>query len=223
MTSVRNYKTGLVLVVAFLVATNVQAEMVKSAVDVQALTFTLSGWKDNNAVKQIQNNIGMSVKDAFQFTFTNDVTTGKAVLTFDYSQLVYDGNLVNKVVGDDQGLKFKDFGLVGFTVEGSNIFGSSTGWNNSGWNPTSSDWTYNTGFDWDALVAMVTAEGFTGYITAHMQSIGKGGQSINEGKFTYNPGPAVDNSNNVTPEPATLAILGLGLAGLGMARRRMTK
>ena len=159
----------------------------------------------------------MHPSDAFQFTFTNDAATGKAVLTFDYSQSVYDKGLTNVVGGTKDSLKFMDFKLENF----GDILGSSTGWSNNGWAETSKVYTYNLNYDWNDLVAMVTADGFDGYIAAHMQSIGAAGKSINEGVFTYVP--SAGGNDNSTPEPATLAILGLGLAGLGMARRRMTK
>jgi len=157
----------------------------------------------------------MHPSDAFQFTFTNDAATGKAVLTFDYSQSVYDKGLTNVVGGTKDSLKFMDFKLENF----GDILGSSTGWSNNGWAETSKVYTYNLNYDWNDLVAMVTADGFDGYIAAHMQSIGAAGKSINEGVFTYVP----STGDNSTPEPATLAILGLGLVGLGAARRRMTK
>ena len=222
MTSTKNYTIGLVLAVAFLVSTNVRAEMMTSAVNVNELTFALSGWKDNNAVNSIEKNIGMHPSDAFQFTFTNDAATGKAVLTFDYSQAAKDMGLIKQIGGNDNGLKFKDFGFSTDLKAVFNEVAATNPWDNGGWSATSSTWTYSTGYDWNALVSMVTADGFTGYITAHMQSIGAAGQSINQGVFTYVP-PTTGGSDNSTPEPATLAVLGLGLAGLGWARRRMTK
>ena len=226
MTSTKNYTIGLVLAVAFLVSTNVRAEMMTSAVDVNELTFVLTGWKDNNAVKSIEQNIGMHPSDAFQFTITNE--GNKAKLTFDYTQAVKDNNLQSMVGGGganggDANLKFKSFGLYkdSNTPGFDGIVSTSGNWSNGGWSATSIDLVYGAGYSWNDLVAFVTADNFTGYIAAHIQSIGSNGASINGGVFTYVPEKST--GDNSTPEPATLAIIGLGLAGLGLARRRMTK
>jgi len=60
MTSAKNYTVGLVLAVAFLVVTNVRAEVMTSPVNVSELTFVLTGWKDNSAVQNIEKNMGLA-------------------------------------------------------------------------------------------------------------------------------------------------------------------
>ena len=187
--------------------------------------FNLSGWKDNNAVGKIEDMIGMSVKDAFQFTFSQNGNGAK--LTFDLSPYVYQNHLEDIVGGGDKGLKFKDFF---FKDDLDSIFSfKNLSWSNGGWTSTSNTSTsvlldFANGYTWEDFEKLVNSEDFNGYIEAHLQSIGKGGQSINEGKFTVTREPDQGASGGTTPEPATLLIIGLGTIGAGFAaRRRMSK
>ena len=182
--------------------------------------FNLSGWKDNNAVNQIENMIEMSVKDAFQFTFSQSDNGAK--LTFDFSPYVYQNGLVDKVGGIKDGLKFKDFDLGGALQGIFNL--RSLSWDNGGWASTSVSLDFINGYTWKDFEKLVNSEDFSGYIAAHLQSIGEGGKSINQGKFTVTRVPDQDGFGNTSPEPATLLVIGLGTIGAGFAaRRRMSK
>lgn len=185
-----------------------------------SVDFILTGWKDNNKVQGIKDSFGnLAIEDAFQFTFAK--SDSGASLIFDFGKAVYDQGLQNLVGGIKDTLKFKEFKLEGFT----DMFVTPypTNWDNGGWAKTSIDLTFANGNDWDSFINYIQGDEFTGYISAHIQSIGAAGASINEGKFTLD-GRIKGESTTTTPEPATLLILGLGLVGSGfVARRRVSK
>ena len=209
---------SLLLAVVFLAAANAKAD---------TITFTLDHSKDPKVADLLP---------GFQFMFEGSNDSDAVTLTFDltdygYAQ-GYDG-------GNNKTVKFKAFNIEFLAdpqyiagVDGlADIFNGKVTdlyWDNEGWTPTTAELTFADGITWDMF-----AESIAGFleISAHIQSIftdWKDGESINEAVFKYDDGtgsflslPGEDDAS--TPEPATLVLMGLGLAGVGAAARRRMK
>ena len=214
---------NIVLAVSFLVVANVQADLV-----VNSYTADLV-WLNGGT--------GASFS-----TVTTSSIDGGVVFSFNVSSVS-----TNKDVKVDAG-EYYLYGLDGMfdttgLIEGGNPRGAG---NNNFWTNQPGPeytWTHNAAGEngkygaselpvemtllyadrdmtWETFVEWLSASDFA--IGYHDQSVDKGGSGFfATGKWTaVQPG---DGNSSETPEPATLAIFGLGLVGLALARRRMTK
>ena len=194
---------GLLLAVTFLLTANARADLA---------TFDTA-----------QEAMDAGMVELFTITFTGrstavngGVTGGEWTPTASFSSGVLETG-VNVSFGNDRGrwngytFEVDLSGFEGFVVSGY-TFGNSSATKEDV--AGSEDWTF-VSFDGGLLTGGIG----TWSIDPVIWGIGGTNRNINVTIGVW--GQASESA--ATPEPATLAVLGLGLAGLGIARRRMKK
>ncbi|MCL2711224.1 MAG: PEP-CTERM sorting domain-containing protein [Planctomycetaceae bacterium] len=232
MTSTNNYKIGLVFTISFLIAANVQAEMINwfNDKDTYMNTVGTPDWTFGT-FSQTTHTQGLR---AWDFTMSNEGVPSTGTLTMsDYNGK---GGLKQAPQGDNGTMSFwhnsaNNFNISFGDAEFVDSFYMSVA-PHSSWSAainfavTADYWLDGVKYTTDAVTINQNNAffGLTLVEGAYLTSINfwSTGTPNNGYKIMAGFGGNYDD-NASTPEPATLAVLGLGLAGLGIARRRMKK
>ena len=231
----RFYLTTLTLAVAFLVAANVRADM-------QTLTFSL-GWTDNGGSTNPNNESeifealvqGMSFTAtqtetgvSFLFSSQENVTLkGPNGNSPESSFYFFSGEGVNSATYftdvDTKNNCFLIWKPVDFTV-----YQSMNGTDPPPPYVWSFHLTFSDGYGWSDFLDLVNEQYFN--VGMHVTEIygknitgGSGLRIYSDGLTGGFLGMDPPDDPSATPEPATLALMGLGLAGVGLAARRRMK